>query len=200
MSGDDAVQATAPPSRLFAQYDPRPAGEARLPLPAGLRIEPATPCDAQGIALLLAERNAIPLAEAEQSVARWLSLSPVDHLLLVARDRLTIVAYARVAYVKTPPDPEFHHVPAGWYLLGIVRHGNWRRQGIGEALTRERLSWIGQRTPRAYYFVNSTNRASIDLHARFGFLPVLHNFRFPQAHFSGGTGVLYSIDLPPSLS
>jgi GNAT superfamily N-acetyltransferase len=60
-------------------------------------------------------------------------------------------------------------LPDGWYLGGVVVTPTHRRQGIAARLTRARLDWIAARAERAYYFTNERNRASVDLHARFGF-------------------------------
>ncbi len=64
------------------------------------------------------------------------------------------------------------HAPAGHYLGGVVVGPQWRRQGVGSLLTKARLEWIWQRSDRAFYFTNEHNDASIELHRRFGFIPI----------------------------
>ncbi len=87
-------------------------------------------------------------------------------------------------------------VPQGWYLTGVVVAEQFRRRGIGLRLTRERLRWISQRAPEAYYFANSLNVASIELHRPIGFEELQRDFHFPNTHFSGGVvGVLFRICL-----
>src|SRR6185436_7032761 len=108
-----------------------------------------------------------------------------------------LVGYARVAWIDTPPEPQFAAVPQGWYLMGVIVHPSWRRRGIAAALTRRRLDWIGNGAKQAYYFVNSLNRASIDLHLRFGFQLLCKDFLFPGATFSGGgCGMLFRVEYP----
>lgn len=80
--------------------------------------------------------------------------------------------------------------PAGWYLVGLVVDPAHRRAGIGEALTRARLAWVLERAGEAWYFANAANRASLDLHARLGFVEVTRDFTIPGVEFEGGVGVL----------
>ena len=86
-------------------------------------------------------------------------------------------------------------MPPGWYLVGVIIGPAYRRRGVASELTRVRLAWIAQRARQAYYFANSVNRATIDLHARLGFRQVCRDFTFPNARFSGGVGVLFRIEL-----
>jgi GNAT superfamily N-acetyltransferase len=87
-------------------------------------------------------------------------------------------------------------LPEGWYLGGVVVAPARRRRGIGARLTKERLDWIADRAREAYYFVNGRNRASIDLHARFGFREIVRDLRVPGITFSDGIGLLFRADLP----
>jgi len=66
---------------------------------------------------------------------------------------------------------------------------------VGERLTRDRLDWIAARSREAYYFANERNRATIDLHAPFGFVEVARDIRSPGLTFSGGVGLLLRSDL-----
>src|SRR3954464_3468480 len=110
---DDEARQLAARARLFAPYEPRQPGQPRRTLLADLILRPAAAGDARAIALLMAERNGIDLAEASQSVSGWFALAQGDHLLLVACQQDSLLGYARVMYVKTPPEPEFHGVPEG---------------------------------------------------------------------------------------
>ena len=82
------------------------------------------------------------------------------------------------------------NAPAGWYLSGCVVDPNRRRRGIGSMLTRARLGWVFDRAECVYYLVNATNKASIDLHSKQGFVEVTRDFDFPGVTFVGGQGVL----------
>jgi ribosomal protein S18 acetylase RimI-like enzyme len=121
---------------------------------------------------------------------------PGENLFLVARIGADVVGFGRVARVPAMPPPHAH-VPQGWYLIGLVIDPAYRRRGIGSALLRARLAWIGRRAREAYYFANSTNRATIDLHERFNFREIARDFTFPRVSFTafGGTGVLFRVDL-----
>jgi hypothetical protein len=63
-----------------------------------------------------------------------------------------------------------------------------RRRGIAHALTRARLDRLA---PPVYYFANERNRASIDLHAPFGFQELTRDFWHPDVTFTGGGGILF---------
>ncbi|WP_404502170.1 GNAT family N-acetyltransferase [Arthrobacter sp. GAS37] len=52
----------------------------------------------------------------------------------------------------------------------------FRRRGIGSALTRARSEWIWSQAPIAYYFAKEHITASIRMHETLGFRPVA---RFP---------------------
>lgn len=81
-------------------------------------------------------------------------------------------------------------MPAG--CKRVTGHNSCR--GIGLALTRYRLKWIAERADHAYYFANTRNHASIDLHTRLGFTELTRDFVFPGVSFTGGQGVLHRIE------
>jgi ribosomal protein S18 acetylase RimI-like enzyme len=125
-------------------------------------------------------------------VRRWFDLPAEKNLLLVADHSGDLVGYGRAALVAKPQQAGFEHVPAGWYLTGVIVDERFRRRGIGELLTRERLTWILRRSDEAYFFANSLNIASIELHRRLGFEEVVRDFSFPGVTFVGkGVGILY---------
>jgi ribosomal protein S18 acetylase RimI-like enzyme len=59
--------------------------------------------------------------------------------------------------------------PAGWYLSGVTVHPNYRRLGVGTALTRARLDRLRGKTDVVYYAAEPDNLATLALHALFGF-------------------------------
>ncbi|WP_370874537.1 GNAT family N-acetyltransferase [Pseudarthrobacter defluvii] len=59
--------------------------------------------------------------------------------------------------------------PAGHYLGGVIINPNFRRRGIGSALTRVRMEWMWSRSSTVYYFANEHNTASIRMHETLGF-------------------------------
>lgn len=85
--------------------------------------------------------------------------------------------------------------PSGHYLGGVTVKPSWRRRGIAVALTDARLRWIADRADEAYYVVNATNLASIDLHQRWGFVEVARGPDFAGVSFEGGVGLLMRADV-----
>jgi len=186
-------------AHLFADYQPRRAGVPQLAPPERLLITGPNQQDVAGIAHLIALREEIAPQAATERALRWLAASAEVPCLVVARIDRAVVGYGRVVLVRKAPDHGGEPVPEGWYLMGVIVAEAFRRQGIAAALTRHRLAWIATHSDEAFYFANSKNLASIDLHRRFGFLPVRQNFIFPGATFSaGGTGVLFRVDLSSS--
>src|SRR5262249_19211851 len=85
----------------------------------------------------------------------------------------------------------------GWYLSGVVVEPAYRRYGIGGQLTRWRMDWLSDKANEVFYFANSLNRASIDLHHKFGFDLILRNIHVPGCLFSGaGEGLRFRASLP----
>jgi predicted N-acetyltransferase YhbS len=174
---------------LFADYEPERHGE---PSPAGTAIRVATDDDVAAYAALRLERGDATEAEAVSVFRRLLLRARAGEArVLVAAVGERVVAYGAAERLALPT------LPAGWYLGGVVVTSEMRRRGIGARLTRERLAWIAERDPRAYYFVNERNRASIDLHAAFGFREAMRDLRVPGMTFQGGVGLLFEADLPP---
>jgi ribosomal protein S18 acetylase RimI-like enzyme len=87
----------------------------------------------------------------------------VERVLFVAEARGEIVGYGRAVRGRAPVDP------AGWYLLGVTVAPQWRRKGIGEALTLRRMQWVAERADAVYYFTHRDNLVSQALHERLGF-------------------------------
>jgi GNAT superfamily N-acetyltransferase len=177
---------------LFAEYVPRAAGDARAIPPAGLALRASTRGDVDALARIRAERDGGDPATYVVRFARDLANCPAppDDLWLTAVLDGAIVGYAKVASFAPPADAPANVAPAGYYLGGVTVRRDARRRGIGAALTAARLDWISERARMAYYVANAANRASIDLHARFGFVEVTRDFWFP-----GVTGVLSRVDL-----
>jgi ribosomal protein S18 acetylase RimI-like enzyme len=97
--------------------------------------------------------------------------------------------------MATPAGAQAAETPDGWFLLGVMVADDWRRRGIGRAMTLPRLRWIAERADAAYYFTNASNQASIDLHRELGFIEIDPDFRAPGASFDGGRVILFRLDL-----
>lgn len=177
---------------LFATYAPRHPDQSESVLPKGLVLVEATTDDVNGIVKLIVEREGDTWDAVLPKAQRWLAASPDAQRTFVARLNDSVVGYGRASLVRNAADPSAPPVPEGWYLMGVIVAEAFRRRGIGAELTHHRLAWIARRADEAYYFANSKNLASIDLHRNFGFEPIQQDFRFPGAAFSeGGVGVLY---------
>jgi RimJ/RimL family protein N-acetyltransferase len=176
---------------LFADYEPeRGRGEP----PDALTTRPATSADVPALAALRVERGDATESEATEFFT-WLIAKAAGGgaLLQVAAVDGAVAGYGAVDRLAWPGIPE------GWYLGGLVVSPGRRRRGIGARLTRERVAWVAERASRAYYFVNERNRASIDLHAAFGFREVARDVRVPRVTFTGGVGLLFAVDLGPAV-
>ncbi|RAX44109.1 GNAT family N-acetyltransferase [Arthrobacter sp. AQ5-06] len=103
--------------------------------------------------------------------ARWTAemIAPInDRVVLVAAIQGQIVGVAKTHF-HGEPDGE---VPAGHYLGGVVVTPDFRRRGIGSALTLARVEWIWSQSSSVYYFANEHNTASIRMHETLGFRSV----------------------------
>ena len=175
-------------STLFAEYEPHAHGTLTpavvVPLARHLHLDSV-------VALAVQREGGDPAA--------WRA-SLEDSL--VAADRATFVGivdgqvagYATVGWLAPGTGDPSSPAPEAWYLLGLVVDPAVRRRGVGRQLTSARLRWLSGRTDRVWYFVSSKNRASIDLHAHFGFHQVATDLHFPGVSFTG-TGLLYAADI-----
>ena len=160
-----------------------------------VQVRLARPEDADGVAALVAESGAGTVAEHRDGFLGELKAALVDNLILVAEAAGGIVGFGRARRFAHPPEPPPGLAPAGWYLLGVRVADEWRRRGVGTALTRERLAWIARRAHEAFYFTGADNHASAALHAHFGFVEVSREFTYPRAEGLEGGGVLYRVEL-----
>ena len=162
----------------------------------GVTIRPAAAGDLVHVSSIAAERDG-------SCISRWYPVFQKffarclddDGLLLVAELDTQVVGYGRAAYLTHKSDAPANTIPEGWYLTGVVVSPEYRRAGIGLALTQARVDWIANRATTIYYFANVLNRASLDLHSRLGFVELTRDFRAPGVEFSGGTGLLAVLEL-----
>lgn len=71
--------------------------------------------------------------------------------------------------------------PPGWYLSGVTVDPDYRRLGVGTALTRVRLERLQGKTDVVYYAAESDNIATLELHSLFGFSPTGQVVNVPGA-------------------
>ena len=120
------------------------------------------------------------------------AIADAHRLVLVAEVNGEIVGWGKThRYSATSGS-----APAGHYLGGVNVLPEFRRRGIGSALTRARLSWIWDRARDAWFVTNARNTASIELHSRLGFSEVVRAGEFHGTTFEGGVGILYRATAP----
>lgn len=182
---------------LFETYDDSPGAGSQRSLPGKLSVRPATLDDADAIGRISAGREGGVVSEHSQSFTRELreTVAQGSSMVLVAEAGDQVVGFGRARYFDREPGSSEGKAPVGWYLTGVVVDPRFRRCGVGDRLTAERLKWISERSGSAYYFANSGNRVSIVLHERFGFTEVARGPEFCGVTFTGGEGVLFELDL-----
>ncbi|MCY1145276.1 GNAT family N-acetyltransferase [Actinoplanes sp. Pm04-4] len=171
---------------VFEPYQPEPSGR-RLPTEM-VHIRDGVLADVPACVGLVESVLKLDPAPWEQSLTA--SITDPQRMLHVAEDAGQITGYARSTFWTRPPDAPANAAPSGWYLLGLVVAPEYRRRGIGRALTVARLSALASRTSEVWYFANARNQSSLDLHATLGFVEVTRDFWFPDLTFDGGEGVL----------
>lgn len=101
-----------------------------------------------------------------------------------------VVGYGGVIWHETTPADPPRMAPTGYYLVGLIVSPDWRRHGIGELLTVERMRWTAERADTIHYFANLANGPTLDLHEHLGFTEITRDFTFPGNPLKPGTGVL----------
>jgi len=181
----------------FAEYDPSSMRREQVNRQIEIAVRPARAGDIEAVARLRAHREGRSPRDEQSAIAAFLDRcrSTDEAVLYVAEVSGRILGYGRAESFQPPEGAPPRTVPAGMYLSGVVVDPRRRRRGIGSRLVRARLDWISHRAPRAYYFANSLNEASIALHRAFGFREEMKDVRHPSARFAGGIGILYRRDL-----
>jgi ribosomal protein S18 acetylase RimI-like enzyme len=172
----------------FAVYDP---DSARLAAEGAILVRPAVSADLDACAELIVTRTGGPVEKRRAMLVE--DLQRVDRYVAVACAESEVVGYGGV--FRHEFTSEHPAAPAGYYLVGLIVAPAWRRYGIGELLTLERMRWTAERADEIYYFANVGNGATLDLHQRLGFSEVTRDFTFPKAPLKPGTGVLLKAPL-----
>jgi len=177
----------------FAQFEPNPRQSTSRP---AFEVRPGRVEDAEALAQLEHERHGSSVEELVKRFSVGLSVARSERLLLVATADGEVVGWGQVMHFQPSLEAPANHAPEGWYLGSLLVRGGWRRFGIGASLTRKRLAWVSTKASQAYYFANSSNRASIALHKGLGFEELTRDFWFPGVTFTGGEGVLFRVGVP----
>lgn len=173
---------------LFAEYA---QGERGVPLEE-LHVRPAEERDAVAIAELSARREGIEVDRVLPVALRETrgEFPRSQHRLLVATTADEVIGFGRSKWLAWPADSPARAVPEGWYLSGVIVAPEWRRRGVGSALTRARLSELFLDAREVFYVASTLNRVSLELHARLGFVELTRDFELPGVSFQGGEGAL----------
>jgi len=162
----------------------------------GLVVRCGTPADTEALASLVWEREGGDLSVHRRGAEAELAGERPRNVLLVAELHGTLAGFGRTRYLQPALEDTAANVVAdGWYLAGLIVAAGRRRLGIGAALTRARLAWIAELADEAFYFASASNRASVELHRRFGFAEVTRTFSVPGVRFERGDGVLFRVAL-----
>lgn len=178
---------------LFEPYEPKAHGS---PLEE-IELDRALPADLGALVSITVQRESLDPGDVESRLSREIGMDDSRHLLMVARHRGECVAFGRVSYVDRPAGARADHVPAGFYLGGVIVDPDFRRRGIGARLTEARISWVAERAGELFYIAGEINLASIDLHEGFGFEELTRTFFAPRVSFQSGGGILFRLDLRP---
>lgn len=174
-------------SNGFADYEPRRPKSTVLAAPKNVRI--CTIDDVDAIRDIDVKTGRTPAATEALAAA----IQDDGRLVVVASVSGTIVGWGKTHFWSYA-DGE---APDGHYLGGVTVIPELRRHGIARALTQARLDWIWERTDSAWYIVNLSNRASIQLHRQWGFTEVARAAKFHTTSFTSGVGLLLRAKKPP---
>ena len=180
---------------LFAPYEPRPQIGQRPTLPRALEIRSARGDDLPGVARLIVARDGGEHARHLDRLAMQLGRGEESEQIVVASIDNEIVGYGRSTHFEPPEQSPPDTAPSGWYLAGLIVAPQHRRAGIGLALTQHRMEQLSLRTRSVSCFASALNQATIDLHAKLGFVELTRRFIFPGVTFTGGAGILFRADL-----
>ncbi|MGW6194900.1 N-acetyltransferase family protein [Kribbella sp. NPDC055110] len=172
----------------FAEYRPGATRQA-----VDVLVRPAVDADLTACADLIVTRTGGPVDERRSRLVA--DLQNPDRYTAVAEIGGEVVGYgAVIRHQASPTDPPTT-APDGYYLIGLIVSSEWRRHGIGDLLTKDRMRWTQERADEIYTFVNLANGVIRDLTRRFGFSEVTRDFTFPNAPLEPGTCVLLRAEL-----
>lgn len=155
-------------------------------------FRPARPEDAADMdALLGAEDNPEKADARLRKLQGYLSLLKSERTYaVVAEEGSDLVGWSITRHLV--PDAEVTDAtPSGWYLMGVFVKETHRQQGLGHALTQERLDWLAHRAQEIYYFTTEDNAASLALHKALGFVEVRRGVTPERLAFDGGPSILF---------
>ncbi len=114
-----------------------------------------------------------------------------ERQLLIAVKESEVIGFGRIRKVGPDESSRAYPSPEGWYLLGLIVCGQYRRMGVGRALSLARFDWLRSRgVSQVFSFFSAENRTSIDFHKSLGFDVVQEGSGFLHVGFDCGKGYL----------
>jgi GNAT superfamily N-acetyltransferase len=164
----------------YATFEPTPVRRAA---PVPIVVAAMSTDDVVPVAALIAARDGGTVDAIEQKLQNEIEPHTRRAIFVARADAgARPVAFGRVVWIDVPPDLE-RGAPSGWYLMGLIVDPTVRRRGVGRALVEARLRWLDGRAREVHYVANAENRASIALHAAFGFEEYSRDFVLPGVTF-----------------
>ena len=114
---------------------------------------------------------------------------------IVAHSGKEFLGFAKIFHFQVEDFEECFTAPVGHYLTGVCVEKKYRAKTVGSRLTKFRIEYLKPITNRIYYFTDSDNLPSIQLHAKIGFQFLTHDFTFPGARALTGQKLsLFKLD------
>jgi len=174
----------------FADYRPE---EPRQGLSTAISVREALPDELAACARLIVSRAGGDVEERRSRLQA--DLENPNSYVAAAVSGAEVIGYGGVIHHELTPEHPPGTAPTGYYLIGLIVAADWRRHGIGELLTLDRMRWTADRADTIWYFANHANLAIQDLHQSLGFEEVTRDFTFPGAPLQPGTAVLLRAQL-----
>ncbi|MCV2392952.1 GNAT family N-acetyltransferase [Actinotalea sp. M2MS4P-6] len=162
----------------YAEYQPDAHGTDD----GSVVVRRAVAQDAAAIVAVDATREPRPASYLDRVAGQ---LAREDAIHVVAEHVGEVIGTSAVKIWPQPTD-----APAGWYVSGITVVPWWRRRRVADRLLALELGSPELTGEPVWSVVNAGNRASLDLHARHGFVEVARAATFAGIEFTGGAGVL----------
>lgn len=159
-------------------------------------VRPATQDDVSGIASVALELDGWTFDEHFRGASAEIEMQQKQdphRLVMVAEVDGVIAGYGRAGYKETPSGMQPASFPEGWYLSGLLVAPEFRRNGIGLELTRQRIAWIGTRAQVVRFHTSAANLASIAMHEKLGFGQVKRGIVVTNRYRDQGPEILYEL-------
>lgn len=161
----------------------------------------ATHADVSGIAAVALTLEGLTLEEHISGATAEIEMQQKDdplRLVMIAEVDGVVAGYGRARHHETPDGMQPETFPEGWYLSGLLVAREFRRYGIGLELTRQRISWVGERAKVVRFHTSAKNRASIRMHEKLGFRAIKRDIVVRDRYRDLGPEILYELKLKAS--